>query len=103
MMPFIDLYDFFQRQNITQIDTIIVTQPAFIRSLQSLFSDHSLYLHKAYLGWTVFHSYGSYLDKDTVKLLFSFYGKIMERMDFMKLRWEWLIETGIQAMGEMMG
>src|SRR5690625_6317346 len=36
MMPFIDLYDFLQRQNITQIDTIIVTQPAFIRSLQSL-------------------------------------------------------------------
>jgi len=103
MMPFIDLYDFLQRQNITQIDTIIVTQPAFIRSLQSLFSDHSLNLHKAYLAWTVFHSYGSYLDKDTEKLLFSFYGKIMEGTDSMKPRWERVIETANQAIGEMIG
>src|SRR5690625_5577852 len=77
MMPFIELYDFLQRQNITQIDTIIVTQPAFIRSLQSLFSDHYLNLHKAYLACTVFHSFLSYLDKDTDILLFFFYVKII--------------------------
>lgn len=103
MMPYIDLYDFLQRQNITQVDTIIVTQPVFVRSLQSVFSDFSLNLHKAYLAWTVFHSYGSYLDQDTEKLLFSFYGKVMEGIDSMKPRWERVIQTANQAIGEMIG
>src|SRR5699024_4594750 len=103
MMPFMDLYDFLQSQNITSLDTIIVTQPEYIRSLGSLFTDYSLNIHKAYLAWTVFYAYGSYLDKDTEKLLFSFYGKVMERTDSMKPRWERVLNTANNSIGEAIG
>lgn len=103
MMPFMDLYDFLQSQNITSLDTIIVTQPEYIRSLGSLFTDYSLNIHKAYLAWTVFYAYGSYLDKDTEKLLFSFYGKVMEGTDSMKPRWERVLNTANNSIGEAIG
>lgn len=103
MMSFMDLYDFLQKQGITSLDTIIVTQPESILSLQSLFTDYSLNIHKAYLAWTVFYAYGSYLDRNTEKLLFSFYGKVMEGTDTMKPRWERVLNTANNSIGEAIG
>lgn len=103
LMSFVDVDQFLRDQNITGLDTIIVTQPEYARALNEIIENTPLESHKAYLAWTALNAYGNYLDSETEKLLFSFYGKTLEGTDTMKPRWERVLNTANNAIGEAIG
>lgn len=103
LMPFVGIDSFLSELGIEKIDTIVVTQPEYIRSLDRLMKNHSLETHKAYLAWMVLHSYGDHLDTETEKMMFSFYGKELEGTEVMKPRWERVLDNANNVIGEAIG
>lgn len=103
MMGFLELIPFLEAQGIKDVDTIIVTQPGYISELDKIMKSTDINTHKAYLAWTVLHAYGDYLDKKTEDLMFSFYGKVLEGTDAKKPRWERVLNTANNTIGEAIG
>ncbi|MBY5959477.1 M13 family metallopeptidase [Membranicola marinus] len=102
-MNFIKLDQFLEAQDIDQVDTLIVTQPDYMTGLDKVLNAADITTHKAYLAWTVYRTYGNYLDTNTEDLLFSFYGKVLEGTDVKKPRWERVLNTANSAIGEAIG
>lgn len=102
-MNFIKLDQFLEAQDIDQVDTLIVTQPDYMTGLDKVLNAADITTHKAYLAWTVYRTYGNYLDTNTEDLLFSFYGKVLEGTDVKKPRWERVLSTANSAIGEAIG
>lgn len=103
MMGFLDLLPFLESQDIEDVDTIIVTQPGYVSGLDEVMKSADINTHKAYLAWTVFRTYGDYLDEEAEDLMFSFYGKVLEGTDAKKPRWERVLNTANNAIGEAIG
>ncbi len=103
MMGFLDLLPFLEAQGVKDVDTIIVTQPNYISGLDKVMQSADINTHKAYLAWTVLHAYGDYLDVETEDLMFSFYGKVLEGTDTKKPRWERVLNTANNVIGEAIG
>lgn len=88
---------------ISEIDTIIVTEPKFFEALNEVLEETPLEEIKAYMKWSVVNRAAPYLNYELVKADFDFYGKTINGTDEMKPRWERVLGNTNGALGEALG
>ena len=72
----------------TKADTIIVGQPEFYKSLNTLVKSYSIEDWKTYLKWDLVNSYAPYLESAIDKQNFKFYSTILNGVTKQKPRWK---------------
>jgi putative endopeptidase len=88
---------------VTKADTIIVGQPEFYQSLNTLVKSYSIADWKTYLKWDLVNSHASFLNNDIDKQNFKFYGTIMNGVTKQKPRWKRVVEQTDGSLGELIG
>lgn len=89
--------------DMSKVDTIIVTQPKFVKEVSDMMSDVPMENTKAYLKWNVVNQAANYLNNDMVQTNFDFYGKVIRGTEEMRPREERVLSTTNGVIGEAIG
>lgn len=103
MTPSFDWEAYFQAIGLGGIDTFTVMQPAYIKSLESTFSEEPLAKLKSYTRWTLLNSALAYLSRDFEQANFDFYKGVLGGVEEMAPRWESVLNTTNFSIGEALG
>lgn len=101
--PSIDWVDYLEGQGITEHETIIVTEPKVIATVEGILNDHNIEDIKWYLKWHIINRAAPYLNNELVVADFDFYGKVLRGTDQMKPRWERVLAKTNSSLGEALG
>ena len=77
MTPSFDWEAYFQSIGLGSIDTFIVMQPAYIKSLENVLAKQPLDKLKSYTRWTLLNSALAYLSRDFEQANFDFYKGVL--------------------------
>ena len=77
MLPSIDWNTYIKGIGISKIDTIIVSQPRYMSSLQTLFTENKVEDWKAYMRWMLLRGASSQLSTTIETANWEFYGKTL--------------------------
>ena len=103
MTPAFDWKAYFSEIGLASIDTFIVAEPKYIKSLEGIFTNTSLDDLKAYTSWTFLNSALPYLSSEFEKAQFDFYDGVLGGVQAMKPRSETVIQTLNYTIGEALG
>lgn len=84
-------------------DSVIVTQPAFLKKIQEIVTNYNLEDVKTYLRATAVRDAAFFLNHDFVQESFQFYSKYMRGVDRLRPRWKRVMYSEDQYMGEAIG
>jgi putative endopeptidase len=87
----------------SRFDSIIVQQPEFFHTLDSLIPATSIDEWKTYLRWCVMNNAAGYLSSAIEKENFRFYGTLLNGVKEQKPRWKRSIDASNAILGEMLG
>lgn len=104
MTPSYKWNEHFEVINLTKLDTVVVTQPAFFSNLDGVLNSTSLGDLKSYMTWHLIDNLANALSSDFEKQNFAFYSTTLYGTKEMKPRWKRAI-SGMQfsALGEAVG
>jgi putative endopeptidase len=88
---------------LVKVDTVIVGQPEFYKSLNQMIKSYSINDWKTYLKWDLVNSYASYLGSDFEKQNFKFYSTVMSGVKKQKPRWKRVVQQTDNSLGELIG
>ncbi len=89
---------------IKNADSVVVGQPEFYETLNTLLKKYSIDNWKTYLKWNAVNSYATYLNKELEQQDFKFYSTIMNGVTEQKPRWKRVVEqTNNSSLGELIG
>jgi putative endopeptidase len=88
---------------VKNIDTLIVTQPEFLKEFEAIVNTVPVEQWKEYLQWRLIDNASAYLNHDFVQANFEFYGKELNGIDEMQPRWKRVLQTTNGALGEAIG
>ncbi len=95
---------YFEKRGVSMPETIIVTQPDFLRELENIMQNTSLEDLKAYYTWTLLDQSASSLTSTIDQQNFRFYWQIMRGIHSMRPHWErGLNYMHFSALGEALG
>ncbi|TDX02200.1 M13 family metallopeptidase [Dinghuibacter silviterrae] len=103
LTPSIDWRGWLKAIGINHLDSAIVGQPEFYRTLENELTKESLDTWKDYLRWSLINGYASLLSAPFAEANFDFYGKLMYGLERMKPRWKRVLDVEEGAMGEALG
>lgn len=103
IMTVADFSQLLKTQGITDVDTLIVTQPDYFEAMGGIIQGTDLTTLKNYMKWMVLNSYKSYLNSELKDITFEFYGKELSGVDQMKPRWERVLGTANRALDQAIG
>lgn len=103
MTPSFDWEAYFQSIGLGSIDTFIVMQPAYIKSLENVLAKQPLDKLKSYTRWTLLNSALAYLSRDFEQANFDFYKGVLGGVEEMSPRWERVLNTTNFGIGEALG
>ena len=103
MTPSFDWKKYFESIGLSAIDTFIVSEPAFIKSLEPVFTETPIEDLKAYTSWTFLNSSLPYLSNEFEKVKFDFYDGVLAGVQEMKPREERVLEIINFTIGEALG
>lgn len=89
--------------DLSKVDTLIVLQPKFVTETSKVLEESSLDATKAYLKWNVLNQSANYLNQDIVQQNFEFYGKVIRGTEEMRPRWERVLGSVNNVIGEAIG
>lgn len=98
----IDWKNFLENLGVTKIDSVIVGQPEFFKSLDNTLKSTSINDWKNYLRYRTVSSFSNALPESFVKEAFNF-SKLLTGAKEMKPRWKRAIKSEENAMGELLG
>lgn len=101
--PNIDWKSMTKAMGIKNVDTVIVGQPEFYKSLNQMIKSYSIDDWKTYLEWDLVNSYASYLNNAVEKQNFYFYSTVMSGVKEQKPRWKRIVEQTDGSLGELIG
>ncbi|MEN9999679.1 MAG: hypothetical protein RI922_2669, partial [Bacteroidota bacterium] len=85
-------------------DSIVVSQPEFLKSINNLMIEESIEVWKDYLLWTTINHYAGHLNEKFVEANFAFYGKVLSGKSEMKPLEDRVIdEITNKEFGEILG
>lgn len=102
-MPSFDWAKYFEGIGAGGLDTVILTQPKHLEALDKEIASTSPELWKNYLRWQMINGLANYLSSDIEKADFEFYGKILQGTPEMRPRWERVLGTTNNVVGEALG
>jgi len=100
----IDFESYLSTIGSSSFDTLIVSQPDFIKTTNVLLENESLESWKNYLMWNVINHYAGSLDQSFVDRNFEFYGKVLSGKKEMKpIKERAIDEITYNDFGELLG
>ena len=103
MLPSIDWNTYIKGIGITKIDTIIVSQPRYMSSLQTLFTENRVDDWKAYMRWMLLRGASSQLSTNIETANWEFYGKTLTGALKQRPRHEKALQVVNGTVGEALG
>jgi predicted metalloendopeptidase len=103
MVPIIDWKGYLNGIGITKIDTVIVSQPRYMTSLQTIFTENKVEDWKAYMRWNLLRSSASQLSTDIETANWEFYGKALTGALKQRPRHEKALQVVNGTVGEALG
>ncbi len=86
--------------NLTEVN---ISQKAFIKSMDSIFTTTPIEDVKAYYSWNLINDASSFLNAAMEKQNFEFYGKALSGKEEMKARWKRVVDVINGSLGEGVG
>jgi putative endopeptidase len=102
-VPGFDWAIFFKAVGLKNVDSVVAGQPEFLRSLYARMNHVALNDWKDYLKFHLLNQLAEYVDDDTFKESFKFYGTVMEGVSEPKPRWKRVVEETDSSLGELIG
>ena len=93
----------FAAMGLSAADSVIVGQPEFLRTADSLLRVTPLAEWKTYLRWNAVNSFASYLSSPFALESFHFYGTVMNGTTVQRPRWKRIIDETEDSIGELLG
>ena len=103
LTPGIDWKTWLAQLGTTRLDTVIVGQPEFYRTVGQLLKTKPLDDWKAYLTWHVTRTFAPTLSQPLVAENFRFYGTVLRGAKAMRPRWKRVLDMQENALGEALG
>jgi putative endopeptidase len=101
--PDIDWKNFVNGVGLNYVDTVIVGQPEFFKSLDSYLRSYTIDEWKNYLKYHFIRSISGYLDDKTYLEFFSFYSSTLRGVKEPKPRWKRVVQQTNGSLGELIG
>ncbi len=101
--PQFDWTSFFKTSEVPHFDSLIVSQPSYLKAFGKLFRKYSPEDWKSYLAYKLVSRYGSFLSHDFVQTKFDFYGKTLTGTPQMSPRWKRAMNTMNGTIGQLLG
>lgn len=103
MMPSFNWADYFNKIGVENMDTVIVSEPKYISSLESTLKDFSPEDWRHYLKWTVLDRAATQLTQEIDETNFEFFGKKLRGTEAQRPRWERIVDVTNGTLGEALG
>jgi len=101
--PAIDWKNFVNGVGLNNVDTVIVGQPEFFKSLDSYLRSYTIDEWKNYLKYHFIRSLSGYLDDKTYLEFFTFYSSTLRGVKEPKPRWKRVVQQTNGSLGELIG
>lgn len=93
----------FDKMSLKGVDTVIVGQPEFFKTVDIALNKFPIEDWKSYLKWQLIGSFSDKLNKAYGDEHFNFYGKILEGKKEQKARWKEVLDAQESALGDALG
>ena len=103
MVPAIDWNTYLAEVGFKKLDTVIVSQPRYMASLQKIFADNKVEDWKEYMRWMLLRSAASTLSTDIETANWEFYGKTLTGALKQRPRHEKALQVVNGTVGEALG
>lgn len=103
LVPEFSWKTYLENINASKADTLIVMNPAYMVTVDSVFKNVDFADIKSYLKWRTMDRAANYLNAEIVQANFDFFYKEMEGVEQMKPRWEDVLGVTEGALGEALG
>ena len=103
MTPAINWNSYFTEIGFTKLDTVIVTQPKYMKVLQTILSENNVSAWKAYMKWNLINGSSPLLSKKIEEANFDFYGKTLTGAIKQRPLEEKALQTVNGTIGEALG
>ncbi|MBL4707838.1 MAG: M13 family metallopeptidase, partial [Flavobacteriales bacterium] len=103
MSPQIDWKIYFSIIKLENVDNIIVSQPKYLKEINTLLKQTSIEDLKLYLKWKLIDAYASELNNDFVEANFDFFSRTLSGTEEMKPRWERALRKVNASLGQLVG
>ncbi len=101
--PDIEWNEMLTNLNVAKVDSVIVGQPEFYKTLSQVVKSFSIEDWKSYLKWDLINSYAPYLTHEISDQNFKFYGTILNGIKVQKPRWKRIVQQTDSSLGELIG
>ncbi|RYD71714.1 MAG: M13 family peptidase, partial [Sphingobacteriales bacterium] len=85
------------------LDSVIVSQPKFIKQVNDILAKPDVEAVKAYLRWHLVHSMAPYLSSNIVNENFAFSGTVLNGVKALEQRWKRVLDNTNNNIGEALG
>lgn len=99
----IDWNSYIQTVGLESVDTVVVSQPDFMKGVSELITSIPLEDWKSYMKWSALSTYASSLSSDFVDEDFDFYSRTLSGTKEMKPRWKRALSKVNRNLGELLG
>ena len=103
MTPAINWNNYFNALGFTKLDTVIVSQPKYMKALQNILAENNVSAWKEYMKWNLINGSTSVLSTKIEDANFDFYGKTMTGAIKQRPREERALQTVNGTIGEALG
>lgn len=103
LMGAIDLKSYVAKRVPNSVSNVNVVQPDYLNQLDRILEQKDLSSLKAYLAWNVICHAAPYLSNDFVDAHFNFFGKTISGKEQNKERWQRVVSTVSDLLGEPVG
>lgn len=101
--PSINWKEYLADLGVHNIDTLIVTEPKFMKAFENIVKTVPAEQWKQYLRWRVIDGAANFLNHEIVQTNFDFYGKELNGTTAMRARWKRVLGTTNNVLGEAIG
>jgi endothelin-converting enzyme/putative endopeptidase len=103
MTPAINWKEYFTGIGFTKLDSVIVSQPKYMKALQTIFTENNVPAWKEYMKWNLVNSATSLLSTNIDEASFDFYGKTLTGAIKQRPREDRALQTVNGTIGEALG
>jgi putative endopeptidase len=101
--PDIDWKNFMNGMGLQNVDSVIVGQPEFLKSLDGYLKSYSIDNWKNYLKYHLIRSLSGYVDDKTYNEFFNFYSGTLRGVKEPKPRWKRVVQQTDGSLGDLIG
>ncbi len=103
IIPAINWKNYFTTIGFKDLNSVIVTQPKYMKALQNIFANNKIESWKAYLKWTLLDGSSNELSSEVEKTDFDFFGKILTGSLKQRPREQRALQSVNGSVGEALG